>query len=391
MIILDLDVKRHEARVSDASSVGQLVNGCYGEMVKGTIHLTPEEALYLMDIRNARAFDEKLNEYSFNQVAGLFKVPKLIPRYLTYKDWRDRGLIARNFRDLARLNERFNKDVVANYPHSEFQPKQFSVDGMFFKDSLMSVIDEENAGRELYNTYWIGQYGTYKADARGKLLKLDVYETLFLLRHFNFKLVNSDEKEVLATARGHNKDFPSLYDVYEDWRLRNFILKTGFKFGTHFRVYFPGASPAKSGTDWMHSKHVIHVFPRKSKLLISEWARAIRVAHSVRKTFILAIPGEKAKGEKEVSELDFLLYHRRKEGIETPREGKPKYLMFSLSEEEFIGGAELANAIEFCKKAGLGLMLAIADRETSVTYYLVRRIDLKGSKYGYYEIGWYQP
>jgi len=203
--------------------------------------------------------------------------------------------------------------------------------------------------------------------------------------------VNSDEKEVLATARGHNKDFPSLYDVYEDWRLRNFILKTGFKFGTHFRVYFPGASPAKSGTDWMHSKHVIHVFPRKSKLLISEWARAIRVAHSVRKTFILAIPGEKAKGEKEVSELDFLLYHRRKEGIETPREGKPKYLMFSLSEEEFIGGAELANAIEFCKKAGLGLMLAIADRETSVTYYLVRRIDLKGSKYGYYEIGWYQP
>ena len=38
-------------------------------------------------------------------------------------------------------------------------------------------------------------------------------------------------------------------------------------------------------------------FSRKSKMIISEWARAIRVAHSVKKTFILGIPG-KEKLEK---------------------------------------------------------------------------------------------
>jgi pheromone shutdown protein TraB len=65
--------------------------------------------------------------------------------------------------------------------------------------------------------------------------------------------------------------------------------------------------------------------------------------------------------------------------------------MLSLSEEEQIGGAELAEAIEGAKKLGLDLILAISDRETSVTYYRVRRIELPGSKYEYYEIEWEQP
>ncbi|MEM4633704.1 MAG: hypothetical protein QW275_00960, partial [Candidatus Anstonellaceae archaeon] len=89
--------------------------------------------------------------------------------------------------------------------------------------------------------------------------------------------------------------------------------------------------------------------------------------------------------------LDFLLYHRAGGGIENPKTGKPKYLMLSLSEEEYIGGEELADAIEQCKRIGLELLLAICDRETSVTYYAVKRIEVPGSKYEYYEIEWEQP
>ena len=72
-----------------------------------------------------------------------------------------------------------------------------------------------------------------------------------------------------------------LYEVYEDWRMNGYVVKTGFKFGTHFRIYFPGASPAASGDEWIHSKHVLHVFPKEQKMVISEWARAVRVAHGV--------------------------------------------------------------------------------------------------------------
>ncbi|MFH0973585.1 MAG: hypothetical protein V1817_02230, partial [Candidatus Micrarchaeota archaeon] len=91
--------------------------------------------------------------------------------------------------------------------------------------------------------------------------------------------------------------------------------------------------------------------------------------------------------------LDFLLYHRESAGSvpENPRNGKPKFVMLALSEEEELGGAELARAIEQAKQLGLDLVLAICDRETSITYYRVKRIELPGSKYEYYEIEWIQP
>ena len=89
--------------------------------------------------------------------------------------------------------------------------------------------------------------------------------------------------------------------------------------------------------------------------------------------------------------MSFLLYHRIGGGIETPDKNEPSFAMLSLSEDETIGGAELASAISESKHLGLDLILAIADRETAVTYYHVKRINLPGSKYEYYEIEWAQP
>lgn len=390
---LELDKQHKKVLVREPASVTSMVTGHYGYMKKGTVELFPEEALYLMDIRNAKCHDSALNQCSFNEVAALFESKKQMARYFTYKDWRDRGLIARQISEIA---ERYGRNAVKKYPAGSFAMDKFAMQAAFYPDDLWSIIDDEAVGKELYDRYWFGQFGTYKAEQRGKLSKLDIYETLFLIRHAGLHLSNSNEHEVIKFAKRQHRDFLHLYEVYEDWRLRGFVLKTGFKFGTHFRIYFPGASPSRSNDEWIHSKHVIHVFPRDSKMLISEWARAIRVAHSVKKTFILAIPGEKkkkphAKKDPFATTLDFLLYHRHKGGIENPKEGKPKYLMFSLSEEEYIGGEELAEAIEDCKNIGLELLLAISDRETSVTYYAIKRLELPGSKYEYYEIEWEQP
>lgn len=391
---LVLDKAHKKMLVSEPASVTSMVNGHYGYMHKGTVELFSEEALYLMDIRNAQCRDTSFNTYSFNDVADIFEAKKQMARYFTYKDWRDRGLIARQVSEIA---EKYGRNAVKKYPVGSFSMDKFAMQARFFPDDLWSIIDDEAVGKELYDRYWFGQFGTYKAEQRGKLSKLDIYETLFLMRHCSLHLSNSNEAEVIRYAKRQHKDFLHLYDVYEDWRLHGFVLKTGFKFGTHFRIYFPGASPSRANDEWIHSRHVVHVFPRDSKMLISEWARAIRVAHSVKKTFILAIPGEKKrkkaheKKDPFATSLDFLLYHRHKGGIEDPKEGKPKYLMFSLSEEEYIGGEELAEAIEDCKRIGLELLLAISDRETSVTYYAIKRLELPGSKYEYYEIEWEQP
>ncbi|MFH1200052.1 MAG: tRNA-intron lyase [Candidatus Micrarchaeota archaeon] len=375
--------------VRDLISVQALDKGYFGSenpQSKAQLILMPEEALYLIDVRNATCRRGK-RDASFNEVARKFsKAKKFLARYYCYRDWRDRGLIARS---IAEAHGDYGRSPVSKYPSKETRFEQVKARALFFTDDLMAVIDDDEEGRRLYEQGWFGQFGTYKAKKHGRFLKLDAYETLFLMRHAGLK-TNIIEKKLLKECLRRRADFPALYEVYEDWRLRAFVLKTGFKFGTHFRLYFPGASPALANDEWMHSKHVIQVFPRESKMLISEWARAIRVAHGVKKTFILAIPG--AKKPTEGASADFLLYHRKKGGlIENPKEDTPKYAMLALSEEEEIGGEELAGAIDNAKNLGLDLMLSICDRETSITHYRVKRVELPKSKYEYYEIEWTQP
>ncbi len=394
---LELEISKKEklVRTAHPSSVSSLSNGYWGVMKRGIIELTVEEALYLIDIRNASVRDEAQNSWSFNEVAACLEVPKLMARYLTFKDWRDRGLIARPTNELAGP---YTRSPSKKYPEGKYDRPGFGIMARFYADDLYAVIDDDETAKALYNHAWFGQWATYKAEQRGRLGKLDIYETLFLMKHGGLKLENANEKDVMKQALGRHEDFRALFEVYEDWRLQGFVLKSGFKFGTHFRIYFPGASPT-AGEKWMHSQHVLHVFPRTSRLLISEWARAIRVAHSVRKTFVLAIPGQKkkkkeegkAKGHAPPVSLDFLLFHRKGTDIENPKTGFPRYLMLSLSEEEMLGGEQMAHSIEACKLVGLELMLAIADRETSVTYYAVHRLELPGSEFEYYEIEWVQP
>ena len=82
--------------------------------------------------------------------------------------------------------------------------------------------------------------------------------------------------------------------------------------------------------------------------------------------------------------LDFVLYHRKGQDIQKPKKGKPKYLMLALSEEEYLSGERMADAIEECKAVGLDLILGIADRESSVTFYAVKRISIPASEFEYY-------
>jgi tRNA-intron lyase len=384
--LLELDSKK-EAVVTDQSSKDLLKKGSFGKMVGSTLHLEPEEALYLIDVRSAecRCDGRKLR---YNEVAGMIGTgEKMMARYLTYRDWRDRGLIIKR-PEFARKEGK--ETPIKRYPTSTLKLKNYDLEGTFFSEDLITIIDDPEKGREIYESHWFGQYGTYKIGERGILNKLDIYETVFLIDKGILKVKNASRKEIIDTASKRREDFQKLYDVYADWRSKGYVVKTGFKFGTHFRIYFPGAKPTKNGNgeEWTHSKHVIHVFPRDVKLLVAEWARAIRVAHSVRKTFILAIPG---KSRKKNLTIDFVLYHRAAGSIETPGTHAPKYGMLSLSEDERLGGAELSAIINDAKERRLELIIAIADRETAVTYYKVRRIELPKSKYEYYEIDWMQP
>ena len=376
--------------MKDRDAIQLLKEKYYGELKNGKLFLKPEEALYLMEIRNWRFFSGK-EELSFSQLSSLFlgSNRKLFVRYNTFRDWRDRGLFIKKFE-----RKKWGEIQKISYPSEKISLPKIKAEGAFFPTDMICVIEQGRKYFNLFSDFWFGQLGVYKKHERGKTLKLDIFETLFLVKHCGLKVRNLENDEELdfdslLELTKSKELFRALYEVYEDWRLRGFVVKTGYKFGSHFRIYFPGVSPVKKER-WIHSKHVLHVFPKYERMLISEWARAIRVAHSVRKTFILGIPGMEEKDFSPI-ELDFVAYHRAKGTVISPSKGNPSFCILALSEDEFIGGAELASALREAEKVGLDLLLAITGRESDITYYLTKQIDLPGSKYQYYEIEWFQP
>ena len=381
--------KTKSITAADQSTSDVLSNGYLGKSVDGKLSLDIIEAMYLMDVRAAECMVEETGEpISFSQLCSEFAASKkFMAKYFTFKDWRERGLIAKT-PDSIEIKPHKHKDPAKKYPTSKFKPPSKKAPGTFFQDDLITIVSDPGAGEDLYRRFWLGQYGNYKAASRGSLNKLDAYETVFLMDLGILQIEGLSSKDIARICSSRRRDFSKLYAVYLDWRSKGYVVKTGFKFGANFRIYFPGALPDDKSNEWFHSKHVLHVFPRDSKLLTSEWARAIRVAHSVRKTFILAIPG---RSRKKKLPINFYLYHRKGTATENPSNSQPSLAMLSLSEEEYIGGAEFAGAIKAAKEKKMELIVAIADRETSVTYYKVRQIKISGSKNEYYEIDWMQP
>jgi len=390
MIELKFDEKKG-IWVDEPASLEKLHRNWFGELEKGKgrIWLEPEEALYCIAFQKAVCLKGKKN-IGFNELASFYirKVPRLFVRYCAYRDWRDRGLIIKNFQKIKGSSRKGHK----KYPAHPIKPEKLELEAVWYPDSMFSVV--ERGGKELFERYWFGQYGVYK-QTRGSLLKLNFLETVFLAKHFGLKVVSSEGKslsfrKILNQVIKVREWTKQLYSVYEDWRLKGFVVKTGFKFGSHFRIYFPGAGPVG---EYIHSRHVLHVFPPEQKLLISEWARAVRVAHGVKKTFLLAIPKLK-KGEYREYPVDFIAWRRKKEKKgwirETPKD-KPRYLVAAVSEDEHIGGAELAYLLNKASSLNLELILSIMDRETSTTYYLLKKVVLPGSKFEYYEIEWMRP
>lgn len=81
-----------------------------------------------------------------------------------------------------------------------------------------------------------------------------------------------------------DKDFPRKYLVYRDMRNRGFCIKTGFKFGSHFRIYSRGDKPGKGHAIWL-----IHCVPEEYVAEFPRISRAVRLAQNVRKKMIYAV------------------------------------------------------------------------------------------------------
>jgi tRNA-intron endonuclease len=145
------------------------------------------------------------------------------------------------------------------------------------------VVWDEAQANQLY------QRGSYGKPLTGGKLHLAPVEALYLLEGGKLRVVEEGGRELKSKEISERFSLadPELmlkYAVYSDLRSRGYIVKTGLKFGAHFRVYDRGEKPGEA-----HSRFLVHAIPEGVKLTPTELARAVRLAHSVRKRILWAI------------------------------------------------------------------------------------------------------
>ena len=91
----------------------------------------------------------------------------------------------------------------------------------------------------------------------------------------------------LKIANNLEKDFWIRYRVYRDLRKRGYIVKTALKFGADFRVYDRGVKPGED-----HAKWIVYPVHESENLTWYEFSAKNRVAHSTRKSLLIAIVDE---------------------------------------------------------------------------------------------------
>lgn len=120
----------------------------------------------------------------------------------------------------------------------------------------------------------------------GEGLQLSFVEALFLVER-QILTVNSLDDKILSKdscmklMEGQQPDIQQRLVVFHDLKQRGLLVKTGFKFGAHFRAYT--THPEKT-----HAEYLIHVVEKGFTSIWAEISRAVRLAHSVNKEFFFA-------------------------------------------------------------------------------------------------------
>ena len=80
------------------------------------------------------------------------------------------------------------------------------------------------------------------------------------------------------------KDLFFKFLVYSDLKNRGYVIKTGFKYGSEFRLYDRGLAPGKG-----HSNYLVKVVYEKYNIDALDFASYVRVSHGVNKNLLLAV------------------------------------------------------------------------------------------------------
>ncbi len=308
----------------------------YGTSKNNILKLSLPESAYLIYLGkiNVQFEGKELDfEQFFLKASSLVKNFELF--YIVYKDLRGRGYYIQptemDFRVYPRGGHPGKKNTeFLVYVTSERIPLLFSelkknletADNLK-KRLVMAIVDEES-DLTYYEVKKIIPSGSYKlipgkslskaslledrcivwdSDASSALhnegffgkmmdeghLQLSLIESSYLLNNGILEIEKRNHKrldfvEFTGLASEIESDFTIKYKVYEKLRNSGLVPKTGFKFGTHFRVYknFENLSSVT------HSDYLVHAIEHGHVFSLQQLSRAVRLAIQVRKEMIYA-------------------------------------------------------------------------------------------------------
>ena len=120
-------------------------------------------------------------------------------------------------------------------------------------------------------------------------IELSLIEAAYLLEKGKISIFDNEKEYYLNDFINllKDKDLYIKYSVFRDLRNRGYIVKTGYKYGTEFRLYSRGKSPGDG-----HSEYVVRIISENYDLNIMDFSSYVRVAHGVNKKLMLAVVDE---------------------------------------------------------------------------------------------------
>ncbi len=140
-------------------------------------------------------------------------------------------------------------------------------------EELVKELEEKGYGEKQDNTLLLSQEETLYLKEKRREFPVE-----------NEEGEDQDLKKLRAQFTKQDPDFPKKYPVYKDLRDRGFCVRTGFKFGSDYRVYKRGEKPGTGHAIWL-----VQSIQEHQTFKIPEVSRAIRLAQNVRKKMIYAV------------------------------------------------------------------------------------------------------
>jgi tRNA-intron endonuclease len=168
--------------------------------------------------------------------------------------------------------------TIINLKGKNFEKKYVKTKAILMDNRVL--IFNEKLSKDLFK-------GEFYGKPFGPCLQISMVEALYLLKKDYIKIQNIRTSKNISfnlfkqIVEIKQPDINIIFNVYSDLKARGFIVKTGFKFGAHFRAY-------SKNPNELHAEYLIHVFNENFKSICSDFSRAIRLAHSVNKEIIFA-------------------------------------------------------------------------------------------------------